>query len=123
MMCMEVPVQSVVRHSKSVHESKAVEEIKSGVSKIQMHLLAAEESRSHETERNSFPGEMLQNFGNCLLLFLECGFKDQLRQNVQLLAPQSWKCCLDISDDGGKGKTFLMGIHAHLVQKHTLRLC
>lgn len=72
-----------------------------GCPKSQMHLLAAEESKSHATERNSFPGGLLQqqeNFRSCLLLFLECDFKDQLRLNVQVLAPQSWKCSLDISD-------------------------
>lgn len=69
MMCMEVPVQSVVRHSKSVHESKTVEEIKSGVSKIQMHLLAAEESRSHETEGTASQVKCCKTLGTVYCCF------------------------------------------------------
>lgn len=47
----------MVRHSKSGFESQAIRETKSmsGVSKIQMHLLVAEESRSHATEKEQLP--------------------------------------------------------------------
>lgn len=75
---------SLVRHAKSVLGSQPSRQTNSlsGVSKTEIHLPAARGPRSQAAERNSFSGGMLQlqkNFGRCLLLCLECGFKDQLR--------------------------------------------
>lgn len=119
----------MVRHAKSALDSQPSHQTKSvpGVSKTEMRLLAAEESRSRAAERNSFPGVMLQlrqNSGRCLQLCLACGFKDQLRQHVQLCWHHShgsvpWRLQVEMNV-GGKGKTFLMGIHPRSDQKHTM---